>query len=304
MGFGDTLKKVGRGALAVGTLGTSEAAIGAYKYLNPKAPGSPDFAGIAQQQTAANRPDQNTPYASTGWDKKAFDEPFPGAKAPIQEQIAWMARKQAYEANPETEQNTDFSGPLKGANDALMGQAAGNLSTPMDWAQFGQLGNGDEARQQAIDAAYGQATKRLDPMFAQRESAQSTQLSNQGLDPNSAAARAARAEMAANKNDAYGSAMNSAIMQGQATGDSVFRNNMQSRQQMIAEALGQRGQPLSEMQQMRGFLQMPGFAQADYMTPAIAQGGWDMNQWQADKQGRWDTVNGLVKLGTTAAGAA
>lgn len=270
----------------------------AKNFVLPEMPDTPDYMALAQQQNQANRPDQNNPYAKTGWQKKEFSEPFPGAGASVQEQMAWMARKQAYEANPQMEQQTGFAGPLAGANEALMGQAGQQLGTPMDWSQFGTLGNGDEARQQAIDAAYGQATKRLDPAFAQRESAQATQLSNQGLDPNSAAARAARAEMAANRNDAYGSAMNSAIMQGQAAGDSVFRNNMAARQQMIAEALKQRGQPVQEMQALQGFLSMPGFAPVDYMNPAAMQQQADWNKWSATSnrnadiiKGAWDVKN-------------
>lgn len=277
-----------------------------------KTPKAPDFQQIAADQRAANRPTQTNPFGGQTQYTQAdsgFNEAAPSpvvfdrlGNATINPAWArWNERKQQAQASAPWQQQTSFEGPLGDAAESLAGQAGQQLGTPMDWAQFGTLGTGDEARQQAIDAAYNQATKRLDPMFAQRESAQATQLANQGLDPNSQAARAARAEMAANRNDAYGSAMNSAIAQGTAAGESVFRQNMMSRQQAIAEALKRRGQPVDEMRAMLPLLGMPGVPQDNsQLTAAGMQYGADMNAFNAQQQAYGDILGGGLNVANSA----
>jgi hypothetical protein len=164
-----------------------------------------------------------------------------------------------------------LEGGLGQAATGLMGQA-GQMSQPMDWSRFGQLGTGDSARDQAVNAAYGQSTSRLDPMWNQREEQTRTRLMQQGLDPNSEAARNQMTQFGQQRNDAYQGALNSAIGQGTAAGDSVFRNNMMSRQQGISEALQQRGMPLQELRQLQGFLGQPGY-NTDGSTLSAALGG-------------------------------
>ncbi len=239
--------------------------------MGKQSPKPPDFQGIAQQQVKANRPNQNTAYAQTSWDGDT--------------------------------QNTGFSGPLGGLNESLMGQAAGNAQ-PMDWGQFGEVGTGDQARQQAIDASYGQATSRLDPQWQQREAGLRTQLLNQGLGDGTEAYNNAFTNLGRERNDAYGSAMNSAQMMGQSAGDSAFRNNMAGRQQSISEALRKRSQPMDEMGQLASFLRMPGFNQAnEYLPAATAQYQGALNKYQSD-QGFWgDVIGGLFGLGGKAVGA-
>lgn len=239
----------------------------------PAPPQAPDFVAGAQQQTQANRPDQTNAFGSG---------------------VEWT---QAPDGS--WHQKQSFGGAMGGAASSLQAQL-GRLSAPMDWEQFGKLGTGDEARKQAIDAAYGEATKRLNPAWAQREDQLKTQLTNQGLDPNSQAGRAAMAEMNAARNDAYGSAMNSAIAQGQSAGDSVFRNNMLARQQAIAEALRERGMPVSELQQLQGFLAQPGFATDNNLLQALlAKSQYDMGVWQGNNDRTADLVGGATDLATS-----
>lgn len=121
------------------------------------------------------------------------------------------------------------------------------MKRPLDWSQLGTMGNGDAARQQAIDASYGQMSSRLDPMWNQREDRMRTQLLNQGLDPGSEAYDTGMANLGRERNDAYTSALNASIGQGTAAGDSVFRNNLQGRQQQIAEMLKARSLPMQEL---------------------------------------------------------
>jgi hypothetical protein len=250
-------------------------------------PDSPDYMTVAENQRSANRPIQTTPFGASmtyeqapgkniGKAPKMFAKDKYGQTALSDEYLRWVSNQGKQNESAPWYQKTSFSGPLQDAATSLAAQAGG-LSTPMDWAQFGELGNGEEARQQAIDAAYNQATKRLDPAFAQQGEALRTQLINQGLDPNSQAGRAAAVELSNSRNDAYSSAMNAAIQQGEQAANSVFRNNLQQRQQMIAEALTQRGQPVNEMRAMLPLFNMPGVPQDQSMLQAAGmQGNYDM----------------------------
>lgn len=240
-----------------------------------------DFRGAAEaaaaasrenvrEQTQANRPNQQTPFGQSQWVQNPDG--------------SWS-------------QSVGFSDPLNQLGGSLANQAASFMQTPMDWSQFGAIDDGSAARQQAIDAAYAQATSRLDPQWAQREEASRTQLLNQGLDPESQAYKNAKQQEGFQRNDAYGSAMNAAIGQGREAGESVFRQNMMKRQQAIAEALQRRGMPMSEIQQMMGMLQMPGFtgagqAQApNYLAAAGMQDNADWRQQMLQYQMWADMMN-------------
>jgi hypothetical protein len=242
--------------------------------MGKQAPAAPDYQGAAQKtgeasaasvagQTQANRPDVTTPFSSTNWSQDGAGN--------------WSMNQSL---SPEA-------------------QSAYGAMKPFDFGQFGQVGTGDEARKQATDAAYAQSTSRLNPQWAQREESQRAQLANQGLDPNSEAARGANAQLAAGRNDAYGSAMNSAISQGREAGDSVFRNNMMGRQQAISEALRQRGMPLEDLRSMMGFTsQQPEFSRAgaaqtpDWLGATQAQGNYGLGAWNATNQANADAWGG------------
>lgn len=250
----------------------------------------PDYQGAVQQtadasqgavnaQTGANRPSQNTPFAFSNWTQGQ---------------------------NGQWTQNSGFAGGLGQAAAGLQGQVGG-LAKPMDWSQFGSLGTGDQARDQAINAAYGQATSRLDPMFAAREQSLNTGLGNAGLDPNSQAARNARRGFGQERNDAYTGALNMAIGQGTSAGNAVFNQNLASRQQAIAEALKGRSQPLEDLKGLQGFLAQPGFngagqaSPADYFKAKVASGQW--SQADADRQQQFwaDLMGGAGQAGSSIA---
>lgn len=199
----------------------------------------------AQQQTKDNRLNTSNPFAS-----------------------------QTFNADGST--SSQFTGGLGQAATGLQGQAAG-MAQPMDWSRFGPVGSGDQARDQAIQGAYSQATSRLDPQWNQRMDQSKTQLLNQGLDPSSEAYKNEMQSQNFARNDAYGSAMNGAIAQGTAAGDSAFRNNLLSNQTNRSNALQERGLPLQEMQQMQGLLGQPGYGQ-DNTTLAGAMGSAGLAQ--------------------------
>lgn len=236
---------------------------------NTKPP--PDFRAAAEETAAANRPNQTNAYGST-----------------TQWTIGPDGRPQ---------QTQSFGGALGGASTSLQNQAAGALSSPFDLSGLPQVGSGDEARQQAISSAYQQSTSRLDPRFAREEDALRTRLLNQGLDPNSEASQGAMGDFGQQKNDAYQSAMASAISQGQSAGDSVFRNNLAGHGSALADLLTGRGQALSELQQMQGLLAQPGFNSGPNYSNALSQQTtYDQDQLDRNREQMNDSLGGIMDL--------
>lgn len=233
----------------------------------------------AKDQTAANRPSINTPFANQSW-----------TQGP----------------NGEWTQSNQLAGGLGTAATSLQGQLGQAMANPFDLSQFGQAQTGDQARQQAIDAAMGQATSRLDPTWDRRMEAQRTQLLNQGLDPNSQAYKSAMQEANFARNDAYNQAQFSAIGQGTAAGDSAFRNNMMARQTAIADALRQRGMPMEELKQLSGFLPSTSFnADTSTLQGALGSGQFAQHAYEqkvAEEQRAADQAAQIGGASLSAAG--
>jgi hypothetical protein len=243
----------------------------------PKAPGSQDYASVANQQLWANRPNQQNAFGSN---------------------VQWTQ-------GPDGRwyQQQSFNGPMGGLATNLQQQAAHQMGLPFDLRGLPEMQSGESARDQAIKSAYGQAQSRLDPQWQQREQSMRSQLINQGLDPSSEAYQTAMGNLGRDRNDAYTSAMNMAVGQGTAAGDSVFRNSLMGRQQGLSEMLRQRQQPMQDLLAMQGLMQQPGFNQSnDMLTAAIAQGNFDMGKFQAENQQQADLFSGLGNLGGAVAG--
>jgi hypothetical protein len=257
-------------------------------------PAPPDYTGLANQQaqvgrenvdrqTTQNRPNQSTPYASTQWGVGPDGRPT---------------------------QQVGFNGPLAGANTALQEQFASNMAKPFSLSHLPSVGTGDEARQQASNAAYQQAASRLDPQWQQRESQNRSRLLNQGLTEGTAAWDRAMSNLSRDRNDAYNQANFSAIREGTAAGDSVFRNNLAARQQGVGEYSMERNAPMQGMAFMQQLLGMPGFSQAGQApTPNLvgAAGMQDaaaMQRYQMQQQQMMDLINGLAQIGGTVGMAA
>lgn len=134
--------------------------------------------------------------------------------------------------------------------------AVKQMGAPINWgADFGKMQDG----QAAADQAYGQATSRLDPQWANREESTRTRLLNQGLDPNSEAYQNEMAQLEHARNDAYGQARTQAFGMGRG----LFQDNLMARQQAIVEALKRRSQPLSELGALQGLYRENGEIEAD-----------------------------------------
>lgn len=237
------------------------------------APSAPDFAKIAQQQadlsqqavntqTAANRPDQTNMFGATS---------------------NWTQ-------DPTTGQWTQTSS-LNGA----LGQGAQNLMSQI--GSQGALPTGQEARDQAINSAYSQAASRLDPQWGQREESLRAQLANQGLDPGSEAAQAEFGNFGRNRNDAYTSAMASAIGQGTEAGNAIFNQGVTSQQLPYQQLQALQGLGQQQSFNMAGQAQTP-----DLMGAAQNQYQAALNQYGQQQGGKNSTLSGLGSLAGGAAG--
>jgi hypothetical protein len=201
----------------------------------------------------------------------------------------------------------------------MFGRVGKELGPAMNWNKFNPYqtgaGTGDAARQEAIDASYGQATSRLDPRFAKAKADTATQLRNQGLKPGDEAYDRAMGELGEQETDAYNQAMFSSIREGGLEGSRVHGMNLANagfgntvRQSQIAEEMQRRGFSLNEINalisgQQVGMPSMPGFSQAgrsqgvDYT--GAAQAGYDasMDKYNAGQAG-WNSL--MSGLGTGA----
>jgi hypothetical protein len=243
---------------AGGTRDNVNSAVGSF--FGKNAPKPPDYQGAANAQSQGSQVNMSGPNSSQTWTTGPDGRPV---------------------------LSSALNGDLAGANTALQGQIAGAAGQP--------LPDGSAARQQAIDASYGAATSRLDPRFAQMENALRTQLSNQGLDPNSEAAKNATQRFGQERNDAYGQAMNSAILQGNEAGNAIFNQGMQSRQmpyQLLNALSGVGGQQFGAS--------AAGYQGPQSLAAAMGQGNYDLQRWMTEQQRNADLIKGgtgLVKGG-------
>jgi hypothetical protein len=239
-------------------------------------PAPQDYQAINQEQIAANRPNQSTPYGSSSWHK---------------------------DANGNWTQTTEFNGQLGDAFKNLSGQFASATSSPLDFSGAPALQYGEDARKAATDASYRQETSRLDPMWSQREGAERQRLIGQGLDPDSEAYKNSMGDFGRQRNDAYQGAINNSIGLGQSAAGQMFDQSAMAHQMGIADILRKRNQPLQELGQMQGMLQMPGFNQATGGVEAARLKDAAEHQRSQDQQGGMnDMLSGLLSLGGTLIG--
>lgn len=234
---------------------------------------APDFTQAAEkqaassqqavnQQTTANRANQtNALGASTDWTQGA---------------------------NGQWTQNTSLGGQLGTAASNLEGQVAANSGKAAM--------TGDQARDQAITGAYNQATSRLDPQWQHTEETNRAQLLNQGLDPDSQAYQQQMGTLSRQKNDAYSSAMNSAIGQGTQAQQATFSENQAAQ-----------NQPYQQLQALQGMSGQSNYNQAgqaqatQYSQAAQQQYQGQQNQNAQQQAGKNSTMSGIGQLGSTAA---
>ena len=217
------------------------------------APSAPNFAQAAEKQAAGNHANQTNAFGATSeW-----------AQGP----------------NGQWTQNASLGGGL--------GQGVQNLSGAIAGQDPNAIGH---ARDQSITGAYNQAASRLDPQWQQAEESQRAQLLNQGLDPGSQAGDAQMGNFNRARNDAYSSAMNNAIQQGnQGTAAELASQNAPYQQ-------------LGELAGLTGQSQVPQGAQ--YLPAAMAQYQGALQNYGIQQQCNNSGLGGLASLGGQLGGAA
>lgn len=293
--------------------------------MSKSTPAAPDYAAAAQaqadssrdvteQQTWANRPDQNTPFGSTSWENAPQWDPSTG-----QYLNRWT---QNTTLNPQSQAALDSQLAVTRARSELAQNLTGRLG-----AEFGDQVNFDdftpmagvpdsspEARQRAEDAIYQRMTSRLDPRFQQQENDTRTRLYNQGLREGDTAWDREIGNFDRQRDDAYQTAMNESIMGGGAESDRIFGQQMeganyqnQLRQQQIAEMMQQRGFSLNEINAMLsgqqvGMPSMPSFSNAQRsegvqaLQAADLQGQHDLDAFNAQQAATQGMMSGAAGM--------
>jgi hypothetical protein len=147
---------------------------------------------------------------------------------------------------------------------------AGNIQNQVDMSGVPKLVGGDQlygAMQQAQDAAYKQAASRLDPQWTNSNNDLRNQLTQQGVMQNSDAWNRAMSEQSRNQTDAYQTAQNNAVQQGNAAEAQLYGQGLSSNQNAYMQALNN-GQFANSAQAL-GFGQS--YANAQLANAAAAQ---------------------------------
>jgi hypothetical protein len=167
---------------------------------------------------------------------------------------------------------------MQGANNSLMTQWGQNAAAG--------YGNGDTARNQAIDASWGQFQRMNEPLMAQRENKSRSDLLNMGLDMGSQGydtgfGNTLRANDAQRLN-----AQDQAVAAGDRAQAQTFNQNRQSWLD-----------PLGALGQMQGLLEMPGAG--GLAAAGQQQFGSEMDAYNS----QMNNITGLLQGAGSVAGA-
>ena len=294
-------------------------------------PPAPNYSQIAGEQavldrnaltntTYSNRPNQNSPWGSTTWGTQAVRDPATG------EMVTRWTQNDKLDSRLQAGLNNQF-GMIAGRSGMAqnkMGELGASMA-PVDYNQFRDVANISdpmEFRQASEDAAYGRSTSRLDPQYEQAAKAMEVKMRNQGLRPGDEAYDAAMGNFDRAKNDAYAGARQDATQAGRAEAELGFgqqlSNQLQSsnlRQIQIAEFLRQRGQPLSDINdllagqgiqpaQQSGFQSAGATSAPNMMGAAQQQYGAQQDAWSARQAQRNSANAGMMGMVGTLGSAA
>jgi hypothetical protein len=255
--MGGTAGKIGLGGALGGAGGAAAGALGGGG-KGGGAPSAPDFAGAAERQAESGRINQTSPFGSATWSIGPDGRPT---------------------------QTTSLAPGLQGGAANLEGQIANQ----------GPLDTGTQARDQAINATYGQFQSRLDPQWQQREEATRAQLAAQGLDPGSEAYGNEMGNFQRGRNDAYQGAQNNAVQQGLAAQNLTFNQNLAAQNTPY--------QQLSSLQGLTGGLTGQG-QQTQYLPAAMAAYQGALQGYGIDQAGKNSMLGGAAGLGGSLGSAA
>lgn len=223
----------------------------------------------ARDQNYADRANQYNPFGSIEYGQELGIDPATGKKI-----TKWT---QNQTLSPEMQRLYDSTTGQMGDRADLardvFGRVQGEMGGAPDWAQFGEQTGMEydptQIRQRAEDAAYGRATSRLDPRFAEQSEALEVKLRNQGLMPGDQAYKAQMDQFGRTQNDAYEQAQMGAVGQGRdeagmlwgQQGESMDRSNA-LRDTQIQEYLAKRNFSLNEANSLDPTAQLKGITDA------------------------------------------
>ena len=237
------------------------------------APKPPDYTAAAEKQgqsskevtnmqTYANRPTQYTPWGSTTWDTQGVVDPATGQRVTqwtqntnldprlqdaLDKQIGVQNAKSDLAYNMRGRMADEYGDKINwgdlgefGATPESRYISPENLQRSLDYSGLDPLNAPDRYRQESIDAAYNQATSRLDPRFEQEQGDIEAKLRAQGLRPGEEAYQREMDNFSRRKNDAYNQAQYSAIGQGASDASRMYGMEAARRGQLTGE-IGQQG---------------------------------------------------------------
>lgn len=266
----------------------------------PSAPATPDPAATSAAQTQSNKetalynyglnnPNYNTPLGSlsTSVDTSNPDQPKSTSNIKLSPDEQTLLNNQ----------NQQSIGLSNLANQ-LQGRVGTSLEQPLP-------GSNDinAISQNASDAYYNKQKQYLDPQFEQGQQQLDAKLANQGIAMGSEAYNTDQGNLARQKESAYGTARNDAILQGP-----------QNAQQLFALTAEQRSQPLNELNALRTGSQVS-MPTVPGQTPSNAAGtdvSGNINNAYAQQMGAYNAklgasnnmTSGLFGLGGSALAAA
>lgn len=217
------------------------------------------------------------------------------------------------QGNPTYSQNVALNAPYQqNLNQGLANQstAQGNLQSYNSGLTaayaaapsiYGDAGSQQALVQQAQDAAYNSQTSYLDPQYAQQQKQLQAQLANQGVTYGSDAYNAAMTQFGSQQNQAYGTARDSAISQGDTYANTLFNQNLQANQQYNTNLNNQGTNYLNQSSgALNGVVQNPTFATTptatNYLGAAQLQGNANLNQYNAQTGNANSLTSGLTGL--------
>ena len=275
----------------------------------PSPPPPPDPAATAAAQGAVNKEtaiaqarlnmfDEFTPYGSSVYEQIGETDGTPKFKRTVELD---PAQQKIYE------QQTNVDTQLGALAGDQLGRVNTALSDPYDYSGLPGAPVADaDARQQTIDALYGQYESRLNPRFQDEQSALETQLANQGIGVGTDAYTKALESFGRTKNDAYTSALNQAVSSGGSEQSRLFGLQGNARERAIQEYTTQRNAPLNEIsalmsgQQIQNpqFSSIPqtGIQPADITGPTNLAYQGQMNAYNQQMGSRNAAMGGLFGL--------
>lgn len=296
-------------------------------------PKPPDYTALAKQQaeldkaaaaeqTAANRPNQNTPWGSTSWQQ--------GPNGTWTENVSLNPADQAL-----LDQDRAFMGQQQQIGSGLLGRASETLGQPVnmeglpeitgyDTSKLGELPDaGFGAVEQVRDAWMGRAA----PDLARRRESEIQRLKNQGLTEDSEPFQRAMERLDRGDVDASNEALKYATDEYGAIYDRSMRGRGQQfaeqgdqaqlsgqlRQQMLAEREGLRQSPLNDymklvqgidvgMPEMPSFMGGAGYNAADVAGAGQQQFDANLARYNAKQAKSGGLTKGLFGLAGAAMG--